>query len=95
MSGPDKVVQLRRADHQGRNDHAKRRTLAETLAEQSKPGEVLRPTAEGLGGVLERIDQLLKEQRPGIIVIDSFKALQPYAGDQGEFRRSCTSWPAG
>jgi circadian clock protein KaiC len=48
-------------------------------------GELL--GAEGLSGVLERIDRLLKEQRPGIIVIDSFKALQPYAGDQGEFRR--------
>jgi circadian clock protein KaiC len=48
-------------------------------------GELL--NAKGLGGVLERIDQLLKEQRPGIIVIDSFKALQPYAADQGEFRR--------
>jgi circadian clock protein KaiC len=48
-------------------------------------GELL--SAKGLGGVLERIDRLVKEQRPGIIVIDSFKALQPYAGDQGEFRR--------
>ena len=48
-------------------------------------GELL--GAEGLGGVLERIDQLVKDQRPGIIVIDSFKALQTYAGDQGEFRR--------
>jgi circadian clock protein KaiC len=48
-------------------------------------GELL--SAEGLGGALERIDQLVKEQRPGIIVIDSFKALQPYAADQGEFRR--------
>ena len=48
-------------------------------------GELL--GAGGLGAVLERIDQLVKEQRPGIIVIDSFKALQPYAGDQGEFRR--------
>jgi circadian clock protein KaiC len=48
-------------------------------------GELL--NAKGLDGVLERIDQLLKEQRPGIIVIDSFKALQTYAGDQGEFRR--------
>jgi circadian clock protein KaiC len=48
-------------------------------------GELL--GAGGLSAVLERIDQLVKEQRPGIIVIDSFKALQPYAGDQGEFRR--------
>lgn len=48
-------------------------------------GELL--GTEGLSGVLERIDQLVKEQRPAIIVIDSFKALHPYAGDQGEFRR--------
>jgi circadian clock protein KaiC len=48
-------------------------------------GEML--GADGLGGVLERIDQLVKEQRPGMIVIDSFKALQTYADDQGEFRR--------
>jgi circadian clock protein KaiC len=48
-------------------------------------GELL--GAEGLGGVLERTDQLIREYRPAIIVIDSFKALHPYAGDQGEFRR--------
>jgi circadian clock protein KaiC len=48
-------------------------------------GELL--GAKGLGGILERIDQLVKEHRPAIIVIDSFKALQPYAGDQAEFRR--------
>ncbi len=41
----------------------------------------------GLTAVLERVDALLKEQRPGIIVIDSFKALTPYATDQGGFRR--------
>jgi circadian clock protein KaiC len=48
-------------------------------------GELL--GAEGLGAVLERIDQLVREYRPATIVIDSFKALQPYAADQGEFRR--------
>ena len=42
---------------------------------------------EGLTGVLERVDTLLKEHRPAIIVIDSFKALNPYATDQGAFRR--------
>ncbi len=42
---------------------------------------------KGLDGVLERIDRLVKEHRPAIIVIDSFKALHSYAGDQGEFRR--------
>jgi circadian clock protein KaiC len=42
---------------------------------------------QGLTGVLERVDTLLKERRPAIIVIDSFKALTPYATDQGTFRR--------
>jgi circadian clock protein KaiC len=42
---------------------------------------------EGLTAVLERVDVLLKERRPAIIVIDSFKALNPYAADQGAFRR--------
>lgn len=37
--------------------------------------------------MLERIDALVKEHRPAIIVIDSFKALQPYAADEGAFRR--------
>jgi len=48
-------------------------------------GELL--GAKGLDGILVRIDRLIKEYRPAIIVIDSFKALHPYAGDQGEFRR--------
>ncbi len=40
---PGKVAQLRRANHQGRNDHAKRGTLAETLAKQSRPSTKGRP----------------------------------------------------
>ena len=48
-------------------------------------GELL--GTQGLSGVLERIDTLVKERRPGILVIDSFKALSFYAADQGEFRR--------
>jgi circadian clock protein KaiC len=43
--------------------------------------------SKGLTAVLERVDILLKERRPAIIVIDSFKALTPYATDQGGFRR--------
>ena len=42
---------------------------------------------EGLAGVLERIDALMKEHQPGIIVIDSFKALRTFAADDAEFRR--------
>jgi circadian clock protein KaiC len=48
-------------------------------------GELL--GTQGLPGVLERIDGLVKKHRPGIIVIDSFKGLHPYAADQEEFRR--------
>ena len=42
---------------------------------------------KGLPGVLERVRDLIRGHRPLIIVIDSFKALQPYATDAGEFRR--------
>jgi circadian clock protein KaiC len=42
---------------------------------------------EGLIGVLERVDSLIKEHRPGIIVIDSFKAVKAFAIDEAEFRR--------
>jgi circadian clock protein KaiC len=40
----------------------------------------------GLAGVLEEVRALIKERRPGMIVIDSFKALSAYA-DSAEFRR--------
>ena len=40
----------------------------------------------GLDAVSERIGELIRERRPGIIVIDSFKALSAYA-DGSEFRR--------
>ena len=43
--------------------------------------------SKGLTAVLERVDALLKERRPALMVIDSFKALTPYATDQGTFRR--------
>ena len=42
---------------------------------------------DGLDGVLERVDGLIKEHQPGIIVIDSFKALRTFAADDAEFRR--------
>jgi circadian clock protein KaiC len=42
---------------------------------------------DGLGGVAEQITATLKERRPGLIVIDSFKALQAFAADEAEFRR--------
>jgi circadian clock protein KaiC len=41
----------------------------------------------GLAAVSERIAALIKERRPGIIAIDSFKALAAFADDAREFRR--------
>lgn len=42
---------------------------------------------DGLDGVLDRIDEILKEQEPGFVVIDSFKALRSFAPDEAGFRR--------
>ena len=44
-------------------------------------GSVL--NADGLPGVLDRITALIKERRPAIMVIDSFKALSAYADGAG------------
>jgi circadian clock protein KaiC len=41
----------------------------------------------GLAAVTERIAALIKERRPGIIAIDSFKALAAFAADARDFRR--------
>ena len=41
----------------------------------------------GLTAVSERIDALIKQHRPGIIVIDSFKALRTFAASDADFRR--------
>ena len=42
---------------------------------------------DGITGLVDQIDGLLKELRPGIIVIDSFKAIRAFAADEAEFRR--------
>lgn len=42
---------------------------------------------QGLSGVLGCIDRLLKQHRPGLIAIDSFKALRSFVTDESEFRR--------
>ena len=52
--------------------------------------EDLGPAVAGEGGldaVTERIAALIKERRPGIIAIDSFKALAAFADDARVFRR--------
>ena len=41
----------------------------------------------GLSGVAGQLDRVVRERGPGLIVIDSFKALHPFAADRGEFRR--------
>ena len=40
----------------------------------------------GLPAVTERIQTLLRERLPGVVVIDSFKALTPYASDARDYR---------
>jgi circadian clock protein KaiC len=42
---------------------------------------------DGLAAVTERIGALIRERRPGIIAIDSFKALAAFADDARDFRR--------
>ena len=42
--------------------------------------------ADGLTGVTKQIAAVLKERRPGLIVIDSFKALHAFAGSHRDFR---------
>jgi circadian clock protein KaiC len=41
----------------------------------------------GMAAVTERITALIRERRPGMIAIDSFKALRAFADDAREFRR--------
>ena len=40
----------------------------------------------GLEGVAERLGNTVRERRPGLMVIDSFKALRAFAAGYGEFR---------
>ena len=43
--------------------------------------------SRGLTAALDRIDALLKEHRPGMIVLDSFTAFRDFATDDSEYRR--------
>jgi circadian clock protein KaiC len=49
--------------------------------------EDLSTGGDGLTAVGERIASVLRERRPGLIVVDSFKALHTLADSDGEFRR--------
>jgi circadian clock protein KaiC len=42
---------------------------------------------DGLAGALVRIDEVIRERRPGMLVIDSFKALSVFSSDDSEYRR--------
>jgi circadian clock protein KaiC len=42
---------------------------------------------DGLSGVGDHVAGVLKDRRPGLVVIDSLKALHALAGSDGEFRR--------
>ena len=42
---------------------------------------------DGLDGVAELVATVLRERRPGLIIIDSFKALQAFAASDADFRR--------
>jgi circadian clock protein KaiC len=44
-------------------------------------------TENGLEGVRAALDRILRERRPGLLVIDSFKALRPFASGDADFRR--------
>ncbi|HEY8526932.1 MAG TPA: ATPase domain-containing protein [Acidimicrobiales bacterium] len=41
----------------------------------------------GLDAVLERLAKLIREHRPSLVVIDSFKAFRAFADDDGAYRR--------
>jgi circadian clock protein KaiC len=41
----------------------------------------------GLAGVSEQVADTLKQRRPGLVIIDSFKALQPFADGTADYRR--------
>jgi circadian clock protein KaiC len=42
---------------------------------------------DGLDGVVAAVDELLKRHRPGLMVIDSFKALAAFAPSEADYRR--------
>ncbi len=44
-------------------------------------------SSDGLAGVHRQITTVIKERRPGLIVIDSFKALHAFASSHSEFRK--------
>lgn len=47
-------------------------------------GDVL--ANSGLDGLLERLEEIIKTRKPGILVIDSFKAIHAYVNQSGQLR---------
>ena len=43
--------------------------------------------SEGLAGAVATVDSLLKQYQPGLVVIDSFKALAAFAESEADYRR--------
>jgi circadian clock protein KaiC len=43
--------------------------------------------SEGLDALVQEVVRLIKEHRPGLVVIDSFKALHAFSSSAGEFRQ--------
>lgn len=65
-----------------------------TFFERAKIGSAVRYAdlgtvllADGLDGVLDAVDDLLKTHRPAFVAIDSFKALAAFAATDADFRR--------
>jgi circadian clock protein KaiC len=44
-------------------------------------------SSDGLAGVAEQVAATLRQRRPGLVIIDSFKALHVFADDTADFRR--------
>jgi len=44
-------------------------------------------SSDGLAGVAEQVAATLRQRRPGLVIIDSFKALQTFADNNADFRR--------
>ena len=64
-----------------------RRVIYEDLGEILSREGLGSASQTGDGDVLEAIDGFLRELRPGIVVIDSFRAFHAFAKDQNEFRQ--------
>jgi circadian clock protein KaiC len=62
------------------------RVIYEDLGEILSRDGLGNPGQEGAGEVLEAIERFLKELRPGLVVIDSFRAFHAFAKDENDFR---------